>query len=67
MTKAGEESGDPTEMFKTIAEYYEQELDETVSQVTESIEPIITVVMGVIVGFILVAMYMPMFQIGKAI
>ncbi len=67
MTKAGEESGDPTEMFKTIADYYEQELDETVSQVTESIEPIMTVGMGLIVGFILVAMYMPMFQIGKAI
>ena len=67
MTKAGEESGDPTEMFKTIAEYYEQELDETVSQVTESIEPIITVGMGLIVGFILVALYMPMFEIGKTI
>ena len=67
MTKAGEESGDPTEMFKTIAEYYEQELDETVSQIAESIEPIMTVVMGLIVGFILAAMYMPMFEIGKTI
>ena len=64
MVSVGEKTGNMEEMFESIALYYEEEMDVTVGMLTEMLEPIMIVFMGVTVGFILVAMYMPMFQMG---
>jgi type IV pilus assembly protein PilC len=55
------------EMFESIARYYEEEMDITIAQLTSMLEPIMIVFMGVTIGFILVAMYTPMFQMGQTI
>ncbi len=64
MVSVGEKTGNMEEMFESIALYYEEEMDVTVGTLTEMLEPIMIVFMGVTIGFILVAMYMPMFQMG---
>jgi len=67
MVSVGERTGNMEEMFDSIASYYEEEMDATVSKLTEMLEPIMIVFMGGTIGFILVAMYMPMFQMGGAL
>ena len=66
MIGVGEKTGGLDEMLNKIADFYDEEVDEAVSALTSVIEPIIIVVMGVIIGGILIAMYLPMFDIiGK--
>ncbi len=67
MTSVGEKTGNMEEMFESIARYYEEEMDITIAQLTSMLEPIMIVFMGVTIGFILVAMYTPMFQMGQTI
>lgn len=67
MLAVGEETGNMDEMFAAIAGYYEEEFDEVVGRLTELMEPFMIVFMGATVGFIIVAMYMPIFSIGKAV
>lgn len=64
MISVGERTGNMEEMFGSIAAYYEEEMDITVETLTAMLEPIMIVFMGVTIGFILVAMYQPMFQMG---
>jgi len=66
MIGVGEKTGGLDEMLNKIADFYDEEVDEAVSALTSVIEPIIIVFMGVVIGGILVAMYLPMFDIiGK--
>ncbi|MFH1374679.1 MAG: type II secretion system F family protein [bacterium] len=66
MIAVGEKTGGLDEMLSKIADFYDEEVDDAVSALTSVIEPIIIVFMGVIIGGILVAMYLPMFDIiGK--
>ncbi len=66
MISVGEKTGGLDEMLNKIADFYDEEVDEAVSALTSVIEPIIIVFMGVVIGGILVAMYLPMFDIiGK--
>ena len=67
MVSVGERTGNMEEMFESIALYYEEEMDSTVEKLTAMLEPIMIVFMGGTIGFILVAMYMPMFQMGGAL
>jgi len=67
MISVGEETGNLDAMLSKIAEFYEQEVDAAVSGLTSLIEPVIVVFMGVIIGAIAVAMYMPMFQLGALV
>ena len=67
MTSVGERTGNMEEMFESIARYYEEEMDITIAQLTSMLEPIMIVFMCVTIGFILVAMYTPMFQMGQTI
>ena len=66
-TIIGEKTGNMEEMLKSIADYYEEEMDTTISRLTSMLEPIMIVFMGITVGFILVAMYTPMFSMGEAL
>jgi len=67
MVSVGERTGNMEEMFESIALYYEEEMDVTVEKLTAMLEPVMIVFMGVTIGFILVAMYQPMFQMGGAL
>jgi type IV pilus assembly protein PilC len=66
MIHVGEKTGGLDDMLGKIADFYDEEVDAAVSALTSIIEPVIIVFMGVVIGGILIAMYMPMFDIiGK--
>ncbi|MEE8404770.1 MAG: type II secretion system F family protein [candidate division Zixibacteria bacterium] len=66
MISVGEKTGGLDDMLSKIADFYDEEVDEAVTALTSIIEPIIIVFMGVVIGGILIAMYLPMFDIiGK--
>lgn len=66
MIAVGEKTGGLDEMLSKIADFYDEEVDEAVTALTSIIEPIIIVFMGIVIGGILIAMYLPMFDIiGK--
>lgn len=67
MASIGEESGSLDDMLNKVAEFYEDEVDSAVSQLSSLMEPIIMVVLGGIVGVILVAMYLPLFNLGNVV
>ena len=67
MIEAGESSGALEQVLNDIAEFYESDVDTKISVLTSSIEPALMVVMGLLIGFIVLAMYMPIFQMAGAI
>jgi len=67
MIAVGEETGDIDGMLAKIAQFYESEVDAAVKALTSIIEPLMIVVVGAIVGGIIIAMYLPMFQIFELI
>ncbi len=64
MVKAGEATGNVDGMMNKIADFYDVEIDATVSALTSLIEPILIVFLGVVVGGIVMAMFLPIFQLG---
>jgi len=67
LVSVGEKTGNMEEMYGSIANYYEGEMDITIARLTSMLEPIMMVFMGITVGGILVAMYTPMFQMGEVL
>ncbi|MCI0404575.1 MAG: type II secretion system F family protein [candidate division Zixibacteria bacterium] len=67
MISVGEKTGGLDEMLQKIADFYDEEVDAAVAALTSIIEPVIIVFMGVVIGGILIAMYLPMFDIVGAI
>jgi len=67
MINVGEETGALDAMLSKIADFYEDEVDAAVEGLTSIIEPILIVFLGVTIGFIVVAMFMPMFSIGNVV
>jgi len=67
MTQIGEESGSLDNMLGKIAEYYEREVDDSVAALSSLLEPIIIVFLGVVIGGLVVAMYLPIFKLGSVI
>lgn len=67
MINVGEETGALDTMLNKIADFYEDEVDAAVDGLTSIIEPILIVFLGVTIGFIVVAMFMPMFSIGNVV
>ena len=66
MLNVGEKTGNLDTMLAKIADFYEEEVDSAVETLTAMIEPLMTIIMGIVVGGLLVAMYLPMFDIiGK--
>lgn len=64
MVKAGESTGNVDGMMNKIADFYDTECDATVSALTSLIEPMLIVFLGVVVGGIVMAMFLPIFQLG---
>jgi type IV pilus assembly protein PilC len=67
MTAIGEESGALDMMLDKVASYYEAEVDNAVDGLTSLMEPMIMSVLGVIIGGLIIAMYLPIFQLGNVV
>lgn len=67
MTAIGEESGALDTMLDKVASYYEAEVDNAVDGLTALMEPLIMSVLGVLVGGLIIAMYLPIFQLGSVV
>ncbi len=67
MTQFGEESGALDNMLLKVAEFYEREVDDAVAAISSLIEPLIIVVLGVLIGGMVVAMYLPIFKLGQVV
>lgn len=67
MTATGEETGRLPELLNKAALYYEQQVDATVNALSSLLEPLLIVVMGAIAGGIIIALYLPIFNLGRAI
>ncbi len=67
MTAIGEESGALDTMLDKVASYYEAEVDNAVDGLTALMEPLIMSVLGVLVGGLIIAMYLPIFQLGAVV
>ena len=67
MIAVGEETGNLDTMLSKVADFYEDEVAAAIKALTSILEPVMIVLVGAIVGFIVVAMYMPMFKVYDAI
>ncbi len=67
MTAIGEESGSIDIMLSKVADFYEAEVDDAVENMSSLIEPFIMVFLGGLIGGLVIAMYMPIFQMGKVV
>jgi type IV pilus assembly protein PilC len=67
MVNIGEETGDLAKMLMQIADNFEDEVEVAVSGLTSLLEPLLIVFMGLVVGFIVVSMFMPLFSLAKLI
>ncbi|WP_370233762.1 type II secretion system F family protein [Alloalcanivorax venustensis] len=67
MTAIGEESGALDAMLGKVATYYEDEVDNLVDGLTSMLEPMIMAVLGVLIGGLIIAMYLPIFQLGQVV
>ena len=67
MTAIGEESGALDSMLSKVADFYEAEVDDAVDAMSSLMEPVIMVVLGVLIGGLVIAMYLPIFKMGQAV
>ncbi|OGR41615.1 MAG: pilus assembly protein PilC [Elusimicrobia bacterium GWA2_61_42] len=67
MISVGEETGGLDTMLNKIADFYDTEVDTAVKGLTSMIEPLIMIVLGVVIGTIVIAMFMPMFSLGEMV
>ena len=67
MVSIGEEAGSLDHMLSKVADFYEAEVDNLVDNLTALMEPMIMAVLGILVGGLIVAMYLPIFQLGNIV
>jgi type IV pilus assembly protein PilC len=67
MIAVGEESGSLDEMSSKVADFYEEEVDNAVDSMSSLLEPLIMAVLGVLVGGLVIAMYLPIFKMGAVV
>jgi type IV pilus assembly protein PilC len=67
MTQIGEESGSLDGMLSRVADFFEREVDEAVAALSSLLEPLIIVFLGVIIGGLVIAMYLPIFKLGSVV
>jgi type IV pilus assembly protein PilC len=67
MVAIGEESGALDSMLSKVADFFEAEVDDAVEALSSLMEPIIMVVLGVLIGGLVIAMYLPIFKMGQAV
>jgi type IV pilus assembly protein PilC len=67
MVSIGEESGALDQMLGKVADFYEDEVDQAVESLSSLMEPLIMVILGVLIGGLVVAMYLPIFKLGSVV
>jgi len=67
MVQIGEESGSIDKMLEKVADYYEEEVDNLVDALSSLMEPMIMAFLGIVIGGLVVAMYLPIFKMGDAV
>ncbi len=67
MTAIGEESGALDSMLSKVADFFEREVDDAVDALASMMEPLIMVVLGVLIGGLVIAMYLPIFKMGQIV
>jgi type IV pilus assembly protein PilC len=67
MASIGEESGQLDAMLSKVADFFEQEVDDSVDALSSLLEPIIMVVLGTLIGGLVVAMYLPIFKVAQSV
>jgi len=67
MVSIGEESGQLDHMLSKVADFYDQEVDDAVAAMSTLLEPLIMVFLGVVIGGLVVAMYLPIFKLGSVV
>jgi len=67
MVAIGEESGSLDAMLSKVADFYEEEVDNAVDSLTSLLEPMIMAFLGVVIGGLVIAMYLPIFKMGAVV
>jgi type IV pilus assembly protein PilC len=67
MVAIGEESGSIDSMLAKVADFFEEEVDNAVDSLSSLLEPMIMAILGVVVGGLVIAMYLPIFKLGSVI
>ncbi len=67
MIAVGEESGSLDDMSAKVADFYEEDVDNAVDNLSSLLEPMIMSILGILVGGLVVAMYLPIFKMGSVI
>jgi general secretion pathway protein F len=67
MIAVGEKSGEMEEMLRRIAQIYDGEVDRVITRLTSLLEPVMILIMGVVVFFIVVAILLPIFEMGQMV
>jgi type IV pilus assembly protein PilC len=67
MIAVGEESGSLDEMSSKVADFYEEDVDNAVDNMSSLLEPLIMAILGVLVGGLVIAMYLPIFKMGAVV
>ncbi|MBU1937024.1 type II secretion system F family protein, partial [bacterium] len=63
----GEETGDMDKLLDKAAQFYEKQVDATISRLTSLIEPLLIIMIGVVIALILISVYLPVFMLGRAV
>jgi type IV pilus assembly protein PilC len=67
MVAIGEEAGSLDTMLGKVADFYEEEVDNAVDALSSLLEPVIMAVLGILIGGLVVAMYLPIFKLGQVV
>jgi type IV pilus assembly protein PilC len=67
MIEVGESTGALTEMLNSLADFYDEEIDTEVGRFVTLIEPALLVFMGIVIATIVLALYMPLFQLSSVV
>jgi type IV pilus assembly protein PilC len=67
MLAIGEETGSVDSMLSKVADFYEEEVDNAVDGLSSLLEPLIMAVLGVLIGTLVIAMYLPIFKMGQVV
>ena len=67
MVSVGESSGNLEEMLSSVSEYYENNANQKIAALTSMVEPLIIVILGAVIAFILVSILLPLFEMNKVL
>ncbi len=67
MVSVGENTGALDNMLKRVGDFYEEEVDNSVNNITALMEPMIMVFLGIVLGGLVISMYLPIFQLGSLV